>query len=307
MKVSFFDLRSNGISAPVTEAPKAAAPVPKAEAPAPAPVPAAAAKPAPASKPAAKPAAKKEPVAKPAVTPAAPAFAGARTEENVKMSRMRLRIAERLKESQNTAASLTTFNEIDMSNIIEFRNKYKDGILKEHGIKLGFMSAFIKSACYAMKHVPVVNARIEEDQVVYPSYVDISVAVATPKGLVTPVLRDCQTMSFLDIERSLAEMAGKARDNKISIEDMAGGTFTISNGGVFGSMFGTPIINMPQAAILGMHAVKERPVVINGKVRHSDCFILKVFFMLLQAIMLFAKIVSTCHLKFDQGTLVNLG
>ncbi|ORZ39152.1 hypothetical protein BCR44DRAFT_1427316 [Catenaria anguillulae PL171] len=146
-----------------------------------------------------------------------------------KMSRMRLRIAERLKESQNTAASLTTFNEIDMSNLIEFRAKYKDQILKEHGIKFGFMSAFIKAAAYGIKHVPVINARIEGNETVYPN------------------LSMC-------------------RDNKLSIEDMAGGTFTISNGGVFGSMFGTPIINMPQSAILGMHAVKERAVVVNGKI-----------------------------------------
>ncbi|KNE58128.1 hypothetical protein AMAG_04945 [Allomyces macrogynus ATCC 38327] len=251
-------------AAPKAEAAPVAAPAPVAAAPAPA-----AAAPAPAAKPAAAPAAAPAPAAPAPAAPAAAvqaAVTSARTEERVKMSRMRLRIAERLKESQNTAASLTTFNEIDMSNIMEFRNKYKDAALKEHGVKLGFMSAFVKATTYAMKHVPVVNARIDGDHTVYPSFVDISVAVATPKGLVTPVLRDCQNMSFLDVERALADMAAKARDNKISIEDMAGGTFTISNGGVFGSMFGTPIINMPQSAILGMHAVKERAVVVNGKI-----------------------------------------
>ncbi|KAI9164552.1 hypothetical protein H9P43_008411 [Blastocladiella emersonii ATCC 22665] len=259
-----------------SEAPAAAAPAPAAAAPAPA----AAAAPAPAAAPAA-PAAPAPAVAapvaaapKPAAAPAAAApapatsapAAFARVEEREKMTRMRLRIAERLKESQNTAASLTTFNEIDMSNLIEFRAKYKDQILKEHGIKFGFMSAFIKATAYGIKHVPVINARIEGNEVVYPNFVDVSVAVATPKGLVTPVLRNTQSQSLLEVERSLAEAAAKARDNKLTIEDMAGGTFTISNGGVFGSMFGTPIINMPQSAILGMHAVKERAVVVNGKV-----------------------------------------
>jgi 2-oxoglutarate dehydrogenase E2 component (dihydrolipoamide succinyltransferase) len=179
---------------------------------------------------------------------------------------MRLKISERLKESQNTAAALTTFNEIDMSNIIEFRNKYKDIVMKKHGVKLGFMSPFIKAAAMALAEVPEVNARIEGDQIVYSDFMDISVAVATPKGLVTPVLRSCETMSLVDIERAIAELGEKARNNAITIEDMAGGTFTVSNGGVFGSMMGTPIINQPQSAILGMHATKERAVVIDGKV-----------------------------------------
>lgn len=179
---------------------------------------------------------------------------------------MRMRIAERLKDSQNTAASLTTFNEIDMSNLMEMRSKFKDAVLKEHNVKLGFMSAFIKASASALQAVPEVNGRIEGDEVVYSDFVDISVAVATPKGLVTPVLRNCESMDFVQIEKAMSEMSTKARDNKITIEDLSGGTFTISNGGVFGSLMGTPIINQPQSAILGMHAIKERPVVVNGKI-----------------------------------------
>ena len=190
--------------------------------------------------------------------------------EQVKMNRMRLRIAERLKQSQNTAASLTTFNEVDMSNLMEFRKLYKEDVLKKTGVKLGFMSAFAKASVLAMKEIPAVNASIEGpgggDTIVFRDYVDISVAVATPKGLVTPVVRNAESMDLIAIERAIAELGKKARDGKLSIEDMAGGTFTISNGGVFGSMMGTPIINLPQTAVLGMHATKERPVVINGKV-----------------------------------------
>jgi len=186
------------------------------------------------------------------------------------MNRMRLRISERLKQSQNTAASLTTFNEVDMSNIMEFRKKYKDEILKSKGVKLGFMSAFAKASILAMKDVPTVNASIEGpgggDTIVYRDFVDISVAVATPKGLVTPVVRNAESMEMIEIESSIAELGKKARDGKLTIEDMAGGTFTISNGGVFGSMMGTPIINLPQTAVLGLHATKDRAVVINGKV-----------------------------------------
>ena len=194
-----------------------------------------------------------------------------RLERRVKMNRMRQRIAERLKESQNTAASLTTFNEIDMSSIMEFRNRYKDEILKEHGVKLGFMSAFVKASVAALQAVPSVNARIdgyesEEPTLVYNDFCDVSIAVATPKGLVTPVLRNVEKLNFLEIERAIAAYGAKARDNKISIEDMAGGTFTISNGGVFGSLYGTPILNTPQSGILGMHAVKDRAVAVNGKV-----------------------------------------
>ena len=182
----------------------------------------------------------------------------------VKMNRMRLRIAERLKQSQNTAASLTTFNEVDMTAVMDLRKRYKDDILKQHNVKLGFMSAFAKASVLAMKELPMVNASIEGpnggDTIVYRDYVDISVAVSTPKGLVTPVLRNAESMNMVGIEQ------GIARDGKLSIEDMAGGSFTISNGGIFGSMMGTPIINLPQTAVLGLHAIKERPVAINGKV-----------------------------------------
>ncbi|CAG8588620.1 14273_t:CDS:2, partial [Dentiscutata heterogama] len=189
---------------------------------------------------------------------------GAREEREVKMNRMRLRIAERLKESQNTAASLTTFNEIDMTNIIELRNTYKDAVLKKHGVKLGFMSAFVKASTIALQEVPAVNASIAEsgDTIIYRDYVDMSVAVATPKGLVTPVIRNAHLLSFVEIEKAIAELGQKARDGKMTIEDMAGGSFTISNGGVFGSLLGTPIINLPQSAILGMHATKDRPIEI---------------------------------------------
>lgn len=186
------------------------------------------------------------------------------------MNRMRLRIAERLKQSQNTAASLTTFNEVDMTALMDMRSKYKESVLKKTGVKLGFMSAFTRACILAMADVPAVNASIEGsnggDTIVYRDYVDISVAVATEKGLVTPVVRNAEALNFVDIEKVIAELGKKARDGKLTIEDMAGGTFTISNGGVFGSMMGTPIINLPQTAVLGLHAIKDRPVAINGKV-----------------------------------------
>ncbi|KAG1138237.1 hypothetical protein G6F37_010667 [Rhizopus arrhizus] len=191
---------------------------------------------------------------------------GSRNETRVKMNRMRLRIAERLKQSQDTAASLTTFNEIDMSNLMGLRAEYKDAVLKKHGVKFGFMSAFVKAAAVALEEIPAVNASIDGSEIVYHDFVDMSVAVSTPKGLVTPVLRNVEEMNYLDIEKNIADLGKKARDNKITIEDMAGGTFTISNGGVFGSLMGTPIINLPQTAILGMHAIKERPIAVNGKV-----------------------------------------
>ncbi|KAE8838993.1 2-oxoglutarate dehydrogenase complex E2 component [Pyrenophora teres f. teres] len=199
-----------------------------------------------------------------------PATPGSREERRVKMNRMRLRIAERLKQSQNTAASLTTFNEVDMSSIMEFRKLYKDEILKNKGVKLGFMSAFSRACILAASDVPAVNASIEGpdggDTIVYRDYVDISVAVATEKGLVTPVVRNAESLDMVGIEKAIADLGKKARDNKLTIEDMAGGTFTISNGGVFGSLMGTPIINLPQTAVLGLHAIKEKPVAINGKV-----------------------------------------
>ncbi|CAK4649729.1 hypothetical protein LEN26_011182 [Aphanomyces euteiches] len=186
-----------------------------------------------------------------------------------KMSRMRLRIAERLKESQNTSASLTTFQEVDMSKLMAMRSTYKDAFEKKHGVKLGFMSAFIKASAASLLEVPGVNASIDDKhaEIIYRDFVDISVAVATPKGLVTPVIRNTESMSFADIEKTLAQLAEKARAGEITIEDMAGGNFTISNGGVFGSLMGTPIINVPQAGILGMHATKMRPVVLaNGEI-----------------------------------------
>ncbi|KAG0197814.1 2-oxoglutarate dehydrogenase complex E2 component [Mortierella sp. GBA30] len=189
-----------------------------------------------------------------------------REERSVKMNRMRQTIAKRLKQSQENAASLTTFNEVDMTNLMKLRSTYKDAVLKKHNIKLGFMSAFVKASCCALKELPAVNARIEGDSIIYNDYVDVSVAVATPKGLVTPVIRNAESLSFVEVEKSIAQYGAKARDGQIAIEDLSGGTFTISNGGVFGSMMGTPIINMPQSAILGMHAIKERPVAINGKV-----------------------------------------
>uniref|UniRef100_A0A8C3AHL9 Dihydrolipoyllysine-residue succinyltransferase component of 2-oxoglutarate dehydrogenase complex, mitochondrial n=1 Tax=Cyclopterus lumpus TaxID=8103 RepID=A0A8C3AHL9_CYCLU len=186
----------------------------------------------------------------------------------VKMNRMRLRIAQRLKEAQTTCAMLTTFNEVDMGNIQDMRKIHKDAFLKKHNIKLGFMSAFVKAAAYALTDQPAVNAVIDDatKEIVYRDYVDISVAVSTPKGLVVPVIRNVETMNFADIEKTINALGEKARNNQIAVEDMDGGTFTISNGGVFGSMFGTPIINPPQSAILGMHGIFDRPVAINGKV-----------------------------------------
>ncbi|RWA07317.1 hypothetical protein EKO27_g7785 [Xylaria grammica] len=221
------------------------------------------------------PAPKKEPAPKPSQPPkaeSAPAgpVLGSREERRVKMNRMRLRIAERLKQSQNTAASLTTFNEVDMSALIDFRKLYKDEVLKKTGVKLGYMSAFARAAILAMRDIPTVNASIEGenggDTIVYRDYVDISIAVATEKGLVTPVVRNAETMDLVGIEKSIADLGKKARDGKLTIEDMAGGSFTISNGGVFGSLMGTPIINLPQTAVLGIHAIKDRAVAVNGKV-----------------------------------------
>ncbi|KAH9006562.1 dihydrolipoamide succinyltransferase [Lactarius hatsudake] len=198
---------------------------------------------------------------------------GSRSENRVKMSRMRLRIAERLKESQNTAAFLTTFNEIDMSSLMEMRKRYKEEVLKQHDVKLGFMSAFARASALALKEIPAANASIEGDEIVYRDYVDLSVAVATPKGLVTPVIKNAESLSFVEFERELTALGKKAcftrchaKDNKLTLEDMAGGSFTISNGGVFGSLYGTPIINLPQSAVLGMHATKDRPVVVNGQI-----------------------------------------
>lgn len=191
---------------------------------------------------------------------------GTRTEQRVKMSRMRQRIAQRLKDAQNVNAMLTTFNEIDMSTVMDMRKKFKDEFQRKHGVKLGFMSAFLKASAHALSEMPVVNAVIDDLEIVYRDYIDISVAVATPKGLVVPVLRNVEAMNFADIERGLGELGQKANTGNLAIEDMDGGTFTISNGGVFGSLYGTPIINPPQSAILGMHGIFDRPVAVNGKV-----------------------------------------
>ncbi len=187
-------------------------------------------------------------------------------EERVKMSRLRQRIAERLKESQNTAAILTTFNEVDMTNIMELRNKYKDKFFDKHGVKLGFMSFFVKAAIVALQEIPTVNAEISGDEIIYKNFYDIGVAVGTEQGLVVPVVRDADKMSFADIEKEIGNLGAKARQGKLSMADLTGGTFTISNGGVYGSLLSTPIINPPQSGILGMHKTQERPVAINGKV-----------------------------------------
>ncbi|VDD83106.1 unnamed protein product [Mesocestoides corti] len=192
--------------------------------------------------------------------------AGVRTEQRVKMTRIRARTSERLKEAQNTCAMLTTFNEIDMSNLIDMRNKFKDEFFKKHGVKLGIMSSFSKAAAFALQDQPIVNAYIDGKDIVYRNYVDLSIAVASPKGLVVPVLRNVESMNFVDIEKGIFDLGEKAKSGNLAVEDMDGGTFTITNGGVFGSLFSTPIVNPPQSAILGMHGTFERPVVRNGEV-----------------------------------------
>jgi len=189
-----------------------------------------------------------------------------RPEQRVPMSRLRARIAERLLESQQTNAILTTFNEVNMAPVMDLRNKYKDRFEKEHGVKLGFMSFFVKAAVHALKKFPLVNASIDGNDIVYHGYFDIGIAVGSPRGLVVPILRNADQLSLADIEKKIAEFGQKAKDGKLSIEEMTGGTFSISNGGVFGSMLSTPIINPPQSAILGVHATKERAVVENGQI-----------------------------------------
>ncbi|MDN8654392.1 dihydrolipoyllysine-residue succinyltransferase [Stenotrophomonas indicatrix] len=191
---------------------------------------------------------------------------GARPEERVPMTRIRKRIAERLMESKNSTAMLTTFNEVDLSKVSAARKELQDEFVKAHGIKLGFMSFFVKAAANALQRFPLVNASIDGDDIIYHGYSDISIAVSTEKGLVTPVLRNVERMSFADIEKTIADYAKKARDGKLSLEELQGGTFTVTNGGTFGSLLSTPIINPPQSAILGMHAIKERPIAQNGQV-----------------------------------------
>ena len=189
-----------------------------------------------------------------------------RPEQRVPMSRLRARIAQRLVQSQAENAILTTFNEVNMQPVMDLRNAHKDRFEKEHGVKLGFMSFFVKAAVHALKKYPVINASVDGNDLIYHGYFDIGIAVGSPRGLVVPILRNADQMSFADIERQIAEFGAKARDGKLAIEDLTGGTFSISNGGVFGSMLSTPIINPPQAAILGVHATKERPVVENGQI-----------------------------------------
>ncbi|ADY97711.1 TPA: 2-oxoglutarate dehydrogenase complex dihydrolipoyllysine-residue succinyltransferase [Neisseria meningitidis] len=209
----------------------------------------------------------KEDVQNAAAKPAAAAApAGARPEERVPMSRLRARVAERLLASQQENAILTTFNEVNMKPIMDLRAKYKEKFEKEHGVKLGFMSFFVKAAVAALKKYPVVNASVDGKDIVYHGYFDIGIAIGSPRGLVVPILRDADQMSIADIEQAIVDYAKKAKDGKIAIEDLTGGTFSITNGGTFGSMMSTPIINPPQSAILGMHATKERAVVENGQV-----------------------------------------
>src|SRR5689334_4182603 len=210
-------------------------------------------------------------VAAPASTPLPPAvdtdrLLGDRPEQRVAMSRLRQRVAERLIQSQSTAAILTTFNEVNMQPVIELRKKYQERFEKEHGIRLGFMSFFVKAAVHALKRFPVVNSSIDGNDIVYHGYFDIGVAVGSPRGLVVPILRDADHMSFAEIEKKIADYGKRAQDGKLALEELTGGTFSISNGGVFGSMLSTPIINPPQSAILGVHATKDRPVAENGQV-----------------------------------------
>jgi 2-oxoglutarate dehydrogenase E2 component (dihydrolipoamide succinyltransferase) len=206
--------------------------------------------------------------AKPAARPveARPTVAGARADRRVAMTRLRARIAERLLQVQSTAAMLTTFNEVDLSAVNTLRARYKDRFEKEHGVRLGFMSFFVKASIEALRRFPVVNASVDGNDIVYHEYYDIGVAVSTDRGLVVPVLRDADTLAFGAIEKAVAEFATRARDGAITLEELTGGTFTITNGGVFGSLLSTPILNQPQSAILGMHKIQERPVVVDGQV-----------------------------------------
>jgi 2-oxoglutarate dehydrogenase E2 component (dihydrolipoamide succinyltransferase) len=202
-----------------------------------------------------------------APTPRAPVAADdASREERVKMTRLRQTIAKRLKESQNTAAMLTTYNEVDMGEVMALRNQYKDQFEKKHGVRLGFMSFFTKACCHALKEVPEVNAEIDGTDVVYKNFVHMGVAAGTPTGLVVPVIRDADAMSFAEIEKAISEKGKRARDGKLTMAEMQGGTFTLSNGGVYGSLMSSPILNPPQSGILGMHKIQDRPMAINGEV-----------------------------------------
>ena len=208
------------------------------------------------------------PAAKP--TPVTPVAAAPRREaereERVRMTRLRKRIAERLKEAQNTAAILTTFNEVDMTNVMALRKRYRDAFEKKHGVRLGFMSFFVKAVIAALKELPAVNAEIDGDDIVYKNYYNIGVAVGSPQGLVVPVVRDADRLGFAEIEKTIRELALKARDGKLALDELMGGTFTITNGGIYGSLLSTPILNPPQAGILGMHKIQERPMVVDGQI-----------------------------------------
>ena len=201
-----------------------------------------------------------------AETPSAPASSSNRVERVEKMTRLRKTISRRLVEVKNNTAMLTTFNEVDMTRIMELRKQYKDAFEKEHGIGLGFMSFFVRACCLALQKYPAINAYLTEDNIIYHDFCDISIAVSTPKGLVVPVIRNAESMSFADIEKDIKRLATLGRDGQLSMEDMEGGTFTITNGGVFGSLMSTPIINQPQSAILGMHKIQDRPMVVNGQI-----------------------------------------
>jgi len=212
-----------------------------------------------------------QPVPSPAAAPRAqPQPSGSRPradrEERVRLTRLRQRIAERLKEAQNTAAMLTTFNEVDMSTVMALRNAHKEAFEKKNGVKLGFMSFFVKACIQALKELPSVNAEIDGEDLVYKNYYDIGVAVGTANGLVVPVVRDADLLSFADIEKAIGDLGKRAKDGKLTMGDLSGGTFTITNGGIYGSLMSTPILNTPQSGILGMHAIKERPVVVNGQI-----------------------------------------
>jgi 2-oxoglutarate dehydrogenase E2 component (dihydrolipoamide succinyltransferase) len=215
--------------------------------------------------PAPAPAAARAPLAQ-VVAPISGADLGDRPEQRVPMSRLRARVAERLLQSQSTNAILTTFNEVNMAPVMEMRKRFQDKFEKEHGVKIGFMSFFVKAAVHALKKYPVINASVDGNDIVYHGYFDIGIAVGSPRGLVVPILRNADQMSFADIEKKIAEYGAKARDGKLGLEELTGGTFSISNGGVFGSMLSTPIINPPQSAILGVHATKDRAVVENGQI-----------------------------------------
>ncbi|MCP3057105.1 2-oxoglutarate dehydrogenase complex dihydrolipoyllysine-residue succinyltransferase [Aurantimonas marianensis] len=207
------------------------------------------------------------PQEKPMAAPAPSSRAGEAREERVKMTRLRQTIARRLKDAQDTAAMLTTFNEVDMTAVMELRKKYKDLFEKKHGVKLGFMGFFTKAVCHALKEIPAVNAEIDGTDLVYKNYAHIGVAVGTPKGLVVPVVRDADQMTIAEIEKEIGRLGIAARDGKLTVSDMQGGTFTLSNGGVYGSLMSTPILNAPQSGILGMHKIQERPVAIGGEVK----------------------------------------